>query len=364
MKTGQIDFTALMKKLQNEYDNSRDYTTNTKCLEFHTDENKDSHLTIETKANGKETYGITPIAETQIADRLKIPKKYFDYMKANQPVLLDKNVNTWLQEKSETRMVRTLYGNVRAFLSNRYQRIDNIEIAKKALEVLEEHNDFVTGSLEVTEQHLYIKVISERYTDEISKGDVVQAGFVISNSEIGLGSVKIEPLIYRLVCTNGMILPDRMYRKRHIGKKQLTDEEEYAEEIFRKETIKASNKAYMMKIEDIIRGALNEKIFRDTIEKMRNANQVTIDVDPEETVKALGQKFPITEPERIRITDNYIDDANYTQYGLANAVTKTANKTMDYERATELERMGGLILDADIQTLLKKVDSRKPKKLF
>lgn len=35
---------------------------------------------------------------------------------------------------------------------------------------------------------------------EIVPGDIVQAGFVVSNSEIGLGALKVEPLVYRLIC--------------------------------------------------------------------------------------------------------------------------------------------------------------------
>lgn len=37
---------------------------------------------------------------------------------------------------------------------------------------------------------------------EVRKGDIVQAGVMISNSEVGLGAVSIQPLVYRLVCTN------------------------------------------------------------------------------------------------------------------------------------------------------------------
>ena len=365
MKLGQVDYRALLTKLKDERDNMRDYLTNTKNLAFHTDENGTSRMTIETANNTVAQYGITELAERQLAERLKIPTKYYDYMKTNQPTLLDNNVNTWLQEKPEKRFVRTLHGNVRAFLSDRYQRIDNLEIALKALQVLNENKDFTTGSLEVTENHLYIKVISERFTDEIAKGDAVQAGFVVSNSEVGLGCVKIEPLIYRLVCTNGMILPDRMHKKYHVGQRQ-SFEDDYAIEMFRAETIETSNKAYLMKVEDILRGALNERIFRDTVAKMRKANEVTIDVDPVETVKALGENMLLTEAERIKISANYMNDENFTQYGLANAVTKTANTTADYERATELERMGGYVLDMDIETMLKNVDgrSKKNKKLF
>ena len=49
-------------------------------------------------------------------------------------------------------------------------------------------------------------------------GDIVQAGVMISNSEVGLGAVSIQPLVYRLVCTNGMIVNDMGERRHHVGR--------------------------------------------------------------------------------------------------------------------------------------------------
>jgi hypothetical protein len=44
-------------------------------------------------------YGVTGLARRQLADKLKIPFAYFERMRAGQPVLLDRNVNTWLQTR-------------------------------------------------------------------------------------------------------------------------------------------------------------------------------------------------------------------------------------------------------------------------
>ena len=41
---------------------------------------------------------------------------------------------------------------------------------------------------------------------EVKQGDTVQAGIIISNSEVGLGSLSLRTFLYRLVCLNGMIL--------------------------------------------------------------------------------------------------------------------------------------------------------------
>jgi hypothetical protein len=101
-------------------------------------------------------------------------------------------------------MLRTLDGSMRAFLSDRYRRLDNYDLASAVLPVLKEMGEGLKiVSTELTESKMYIKVINERLELEVKQGDVVQAGMVISNSEVGMGSLKVEPLIYRLICTNG-----------------------------------------------------------------------------------------------------------------------------------------------------------------
>ena len=70
----------------------------------------------------------------------------------------------------------------------------------------------------------YIKAVNPRLQAEVSPDDIVQAGVIISNSEVGLGSVSIQPLIYRLVCSNGMVVNEAAARRNHVGR--VTDSEE------------------------------------------------------------------------------------------------------------------------------------------
>ena len=63
-----------------------------------------------------------------------------------------------------------------------------------------------------------LKVVNHRLEMEVRKGDIVQAGVMISNSEVGLGAVSIQPLVYRLVCTNGMVVNDMGERRHHVGR--------------------------------------------------------------------------------------------------------------------------------------------------
>ena len=93
-------------------------------------------MQIDAKDGGGE-YGITDLARRQLADKLKIPFAYFERMRTEQPALLDGNVNTWLQTDTERRMMRTLDGQVRAVLSDRYRRLDNYDLAENVLPILQ-----------------------------------------------------------------------------------------------------------------------------------------------------------------------------------------------------------------------------------
>ena len=103
-------------------------------------------------------------------------------MQNEAPALLDQNINTWLEQKPERRMIRVLDEKLRAFLSDRYRRLDNLELCATVLPVIQEMNGTSIESCEVTSTHLYLKVVNRRLKAEVKVGDVVQAGFVVSNS--------------------------------------------------------------------------------------------------------------------------------------------------------------------------------------
>ena len=178
-----------------------------------------NHLTT----SQQEVFGTTSLFHRQVASALGIPAKYYDLMQAQKPELLAENVNSWFSDKPSSYMVRSMdYGAgqvARALLSERYRRIDNMEIATAVLPLFAGNDQYEVMSCEVTENRLYLKVVNHRLEMEVRKGDIVQAGVMISNSEVGLGAVSIQPLVYRLVCTNGLIVGARIaaINIRHMG---------------------------------------------------------------------------------------------------------------------------------------------------
>lgn len=339
MKQGR-NLEELGLELQRQRNARQDFVADSRSLSFATDDGG-SRLSV---AMGDKLldFGVNPLAHQQISARLGIPLKYYQRMQRESPALLDDNVNNWLQQTRDRRMLRVMDGNVRAFLSDRYRRLDNLELCAAVLPIIKDMKGAVIESCEITDAHLYLKVINRRMKAEVAVGDAVQAGFVITNSEVGLGNLTVEPMIFRLVCRNGMIVKDFSQKKRHVGRQ--VENYDTAYELYSDETLAQDDKAFFMKVADTVRCAVDESKFMLTVGKMQEAMQIPLEHQPMEEVQLLADSFNLTENEQGDIFRQLFLSGDNTRYGLLNAVTAASQNVADYERATELERIGGEIL--------------------
>ncbi len=339
MKQGR-SIMELAKELERQRMARKDFIADTRNLEVYT---KDGMTQLALGINDTtETFILNELAHNQIAARLQIPQRYYSKMREEYPSLLDDNINSWFGKNGERRMLRVLDGNIRAFLSDRYRRLDNLELADAVLPIIKEMKGAEIVSSQVTDTHMFIKVINKRLKAEVATGDVVQAGIVISNSEVGLGSLKVEPLIYRLVCKNGLIVKDYAQKRYHVGKQVENDDSAY--EIYSDETLQADDKAFFMKVQDTVRTAVDEAKFQLSIEKLKNSKYETTGNDPVKTVEVLADKYVLNQNERGSVLRHFIMAGDNSKYGLINAVTRASQDIEDYGRATELERLGGELL--------------------
>lgn len=341
MKPGK-DLSSFVYELARQKNASKDYLVSTTDMVMDADIQGASLSWMDSSQN-TQLVGITDTAHNQIAQTLGIPIKYYDKMLQCNPDLLAENVNAWFSTEPRTRMVRTLDGNARAFLSEKYRRIDNFDLAENILPIL--NNLGVSYmSNEVTASRMYIKVVNERIQKEVRVGDIVQSGLIISNSEVGVGTVTIQPLLYRLVCTNGMIVNDfkGATRRRHVGKGNLAGED-YV--LYASDTLIAEDHALMLKIRDTISASLDEVHFSNLIDNMKEAAETKIETTHiPEMVELASSEFGYTKKEGEGILDYLIRGGDLTLYGLSNAVTRYAQDVDSYDRSTELEAIGYDIL--------------------
>ena len=330
-----ISLVELAKKIEANRDLKQDFIAPTEQLKMHVQEDKKASLIIPKQGE----FPVLPLAHDQIAARVDIPKKYYERMRNEAPELLANNVNTWFRKNPEKRMVRTLGGDVRAFLSNRYNRIENEEIAEVAIPILYQIPDVKIVSAEVTDRRLYIQAVSPRLQGEVKKGDVVQAGVVISNSEVGAGAVSVARMNYRLVCLNGMIMPDK-FRAYHTGR-QIED----TESLWQDDTRKADDRAILLKVRDMVKAAVDAAEFAKTIDRMRALTEGRMTGKPDEVIEVLCAKVGMSETEKGGVLCSLIEGGDLSAWGMINAITAQAHTSKDYDRAVELEAAGGQLLE-------------------
>ena len=342
MKTGK-SLVELAMELDRRNNAKEDYLIDTPLIQMDAlDNGQQLTLTNPEKHSGL-ILGINDIAHRQIGSTLKIPAPYYDKMREENPELLAINVNSWFQKNPAKRMVRTLDGTARAFLSDKYRIIDNYEVADAVLPILSTIQDARIESCEITDQRMYIKVVNPRLQTEVVPGDIVQSGILISNSEVGMGSMAIQPLVYRLVCTNGMVVNDAATRKYHIGRGNQAGEDY---RLYSNETLAADSKALMLKVRDTVKAAVDQVRFEKVVQMMRDAKEAKITTTAiPQMVEMTAQDYGFTKQESSGILDHLIRGGDLTLFGLANAVTRAAQDVESYDRSTEMESIGYTVMN-------------------
>ena len=353
MKSGR-SLVELASELERQIATKQDLVLASSLLQCRSDEGGNLKLIVEPGnqpgnqsenqiGRGGGEYGVTGLAQRQLADKLKIPFAYFERMRENQPELLDRNVNTWLQTDGERRMIRTLDGQVRAVLSDRYRRLDNFDLAENVFPILQRLEGAHFESVELTETKMYLKVITPRVEFEVAPGDIVQAGIVITNSEVGCGTLSVQPLIHRLVCRNGLIATDHALRKTHVGRSMASVEDSVA--VFRDDTLAADDRAFFLKVRDVVEAAVSEATFRQVAMKLQRTRDIRLTGDPVKTVEVLANRYTLNDTERAGVLRHLIVQGDLSGYGLVNAVTHYSQDVDDYDQAIEFEALGGKLIE-------------------
>jgi len=340
MKQGK-SLVELAMEIERQAKMKKDYVIPTNMLEMTSEDNK-FQLQFENGEINKPN--INPTCHGQLGTHTNIPTKYYNKMMEEAPQLLTSNVNHWLQKNPTKRMVRTLDNTARAFLSDRYRILDNDQVLSLSINALQSIPGGVTvASCEVTEKRLYLKCTIPSIEMEIKKGDPVRAGFIISNSEIGLGALSGQYFIERLVCLNGMIVPEYSMRKYHIGR-ATGNGSEGAIEYFKDDTLEADDKALMLKLRDTISTLADRAHLASVVGKLQETTEKKVE-DPIHAIEEVQKRFQLNNDEKNSVLMNLIQGGDLTQYGIINAVTRTASDIESYDRATEFEKMGGDIIE-------------------
>jgi hypothetical protein len=327
------------------------------------------------------TYDVGQVAHRQIAEKLQIPGAYYQRMGAEIPELLAINVNSWLGRQTERRfMVRTLDGRARAFLSEWYRALDNVDLFYQTFDVVKRVGaDIVRADL--TDERFYLQALHPEWQEVLTlvgpaghvpglyvrpdaappgdpgghyrRGDdILIPGVIVSNSEVGLGSLRAELMIFRMVCDNRLV-GETGLAEVHVGSRKgdgLID--------WSSETLALEARTTWSKVRDVIEAAFNRERFQRMIARLRGAQEKKID-EPVKAVDAVMERFGFTQEDREAILNEFVAptteglDPGRNLYGLVQAVTARGKAYDDnYDRRIEYERAGAAILEMGTRELV------------
>jgi hypothetical protein len=259
-------------------------------------------------------YSLSDLATTQMCQKLGIPVDYYRRLPGQMKAIV---ANFDLERVKEASYLLRGKGEwVRAFLSGEYVAYNNIQIAETVQALLGQAAVSVK-SFVLEETHLYLKLVSEDISIPESG---LKAGIMIGNSEVGQGSVSVEPFMFRKACTNDLVVSqEKSFRHPHIHFTIAELNSRMAEGISNAFEVASS---------------ILDAFLRTRKEPVP---------DPVATIRKLAAERKLSQKFTDEVVSSYQIEPDPTRFGVINAFTHAAQHLAPLHRI-ETERFAGTLL--------------------
>ena len=227
--------------------------------------------------------------------------------------------------------------DIRATLKSRHMSdspngIPNLDLLNHVVETIRNLPwDFAIDHCYEVNGDLHLAVLAHDLGRNLDVDDRLNAGFFLHNSEAGKTETLACSRIFRVACQNGALL-----------------ECEQGQSF----TLKASaqtNVDWRTKITEVINRSFSGDGVDVDLARFRATTKQMI-VTPYEILCHLSAQGLIDDDEQSKIQSAFNEEADFTMYGLINAVTQVAHGLRSNDRwvrALKMERLGGEILRGD-----------------
>lgn len=295
--------------------------------------------------NGDQSKELTPTpwATAQLCQRLSIPTAYF---KRCPPELRDVQFNYWAKQEAngtadgeeetagqnsagngtpvaanngrpartgkrrqsepDVWLLRAKGDSLRGVLSDLYSRMDNAPLLSCLEPLLDSR--FQVGSFALTQESMHLRLLDPALAREVLPDDRILAGIHVANSEVGKRAVTVDALVFRLVCSNGLI---RLVK----GKSLLHQRHLYL-----------SERRFQGAVRQVMGEALT--VAAGFIERLTWATQQSIE-NVDETLTRLVERWGLTQEFQEQVLLALLGEPHGQQetvYGIANALTYVAQR--------------------------------------
>src|SRR5215469_6788296 len=277
----------------------------------------DGRLELSNGDSSGKTYSFSEIATSQMCQKLEIPVKYYrrlpDEMKATVANFDIGRLNGsyFLRGKGEW---------IRAFLSAEYVAYNNSQIAQTA-ESLLRNGALDVKSFVLEETHMFLKIVSE---DIVDRDAGLKAGIMIGNSEVGMGSVSVEPFVFRKPCTNDLIVSqEKSFRHAHIH---------LAAHEFTRRMAEAISEGF--------------RVASSVLDAFLKTREVKV-IDPLEVIRKIAEERKFSQKITDEVVSSYLVEPEANWFGVINSFTNAAQRLGPLQRI-EMERFAGTLLEASL----------------
>jgi hypothetical protein len=108
---------------------------------------------------------------------------------------------------------------IRAMLTEKYKAFDTFDIMKVVNSNTDIHKNYSVRNWLINPERLHVRLVSDERLNVESDEDLFM-GVNLDSSDVGRSSLRLSIIVFKQVCTNGLILPQsisKVYRQIHFG---------------------------------------------------------------------------------------------------------------------------------------------------
>lgn len=292
---------------------------------------------------GVETNTLHSHARGQVLQRAEVPTKFADTLTAKgnwgRQLLLD-NLNQIYRNEDERFLIRSVGGEARGFLSDRFRRLDSRPLLDSFVGSCSELG-LVPLQGWALDTKVKMRALLPRVFEPLDN-EVLAFGLEWSNSDFGDGGHTVKLYTLRIWCTN-LAVGEEVLRQVHLGKR-LDDNITYS-----RQTLEADTKANTLALRDVVHHAIGPERVEAMLESVRQAS--SDEIKGRDVIVNRLKRLNLDKATTEKVADAFEspDVVNLppgnTTYRLSNALSWVAQfKDLSPEKRLDLEQAAGQLL--------------------
>jgi hypothetical protein len=328
MSTMGDKFNEILAEMEEQEKNRKDLNLPLKSLIMQDD------LKIKSRTYGE--FEMSDAAVNKLCSMYGFSKKHMDILKEQgRGDLVAEQFNHFILDDDKKMKLRLVDNRVKGIVSTNYKPYDDFHMFSQTKEYLDKHYDYDVDVVNLDDEYTRLRFkINDLETNMgmAEEGgidrDLVYGGFEITNSEIGLKGMSVNSLVYRQVCTNGMM---------GIGSSEEN------EAIFGG---RGNNFSVFAQKPILTRGMENAITKSDnSIYLFRKTKDIKVE-DPNKEFVRLGNKYNLGKIHVEGIQESFKKEPQRNIFGVLNGITRYGNSfKSDYKNRSKFEFIANDLLE-------------------